>query len=159
PKPRLHLSSRRDSLVRALPKGLGLECAQFRAPRLSFRGLDTVVGGTDATLPPKVSAVTPMACMKFSRAVVGHRVPTVTAGWVAQATPRMAVRLSDLMCESVRLPTYMRGVPDTSDETSDRRVVTSMNGEGNNDAELLRRWIDRLAEFISALDDIEGDDP
>lgn len=34
-----------------------------------------------------------------------------------------------------------------------------MNGEGNNDAELLRLWIDRLAEFILTLDGIEGDGP
>lgn len=34
-----------------------------------------------------------------------------------------------------------------------------MNGQGNNDAELLRLWIDRLAEFISTIGDIEGDDP
>ena len=33
-----------------------------------------------------------------------------------------------------------------------------MNGEGDNDAEVLRLWLDRLAEFISSLDDIEGDD-
>ena len=30
----------------------------------------------------------------------------------------------------------------------DRREVTYMNGEGDNDAEVLRLWLDRLAEFI-----------
>jgi hypothetical protein len=34
-----------------------------------------------------------------------------------------------------------------------------MDDEGQDDAELLRLWIDRLAEFISTLDGIEGDDP
>jgi ElaB/YqjD/DUF883 family membrane-anchored ribosome-binding protein len=34
-----------------------------------------------------------------------------------------------------------------------------MNGQGDNDAEVLRLWLDRLAELISALDDVEGDDP
>lgn len=34
-----------------------------------------------------------------------------------------------------------------------------MSGEGDNDAEVLRLWLDRLAELISALDDVEGDDP
>jgi hypothetical protein len=33
-----------------------------------------------------------------------------------------------------------------------------MNGEGDNDAAVLRLWIDRLEGFISSLDAIEGDD-
>ncbi|UXA15090.1 hypothetical protein KXD97_15870 [Mycobacterium sp. SMC-8] len=33
-----------------------------------------------------------------------------------------------------------------------------LSGDGNSDAEVLRRWLDHLAQFISSLDEIEGDD-
>lgn len=47
----------------------------------------------------------------------------------------------------------------TYDMTSDRKEVTDMDNEGQNDADRLRFWIDRLDELISSLDEIDGDNP
>jgi ElaB/YqjD/DUF883 family membrane-anchored ribosome-binding protein len=43
-----------------------------------------------------------------------------------------------------------------ADVTQERRAPLS--GDGNSDAEVLRHWLDHLAQFISSLDEIEGDD-
>jgi hypothetical protein len=61
-----------------------------------------------------------------------------------------------------RVPTVsvvVGGQKDTYDVTSDRREVTYMDDEGQNDADLLRIWVGRLEVFISSLGEIEGDDP
>jgi hypothetical protein len=47
----------------------------------------------------------------------------------------------------------------TYDVISDRKEATYMDDEGQNDADRLRFWIDRLGEFISSLDEIDGNDP